>query len=243
MRRASIAAFCVAAVFCVRAIAAQEPLPRTVSTTGDAVVNVVPDEVVLGLGVETFAAKLEEAKKLNDERATKLVKVIKDAGVEERHIQTATLQLEIRYRSNRASEGIDGYYARRAYLMTLKQPKKLEELVDAALANGANQLQGISYRSTELRKHRDRARQMAIHAAKEKAAALAAELACALGPPRTIGEGYVGYGGWRGINAQAQMSQNAMQEAGGAPEGDETTPFGQIGINAQVSVTFDLKPR
>ena len=50
-------------------------------------------------------------------------------------------------------------------------------------------------------------------------------------------------GGWRGINAQAQMSQNAMREAAGAPEGDETTPFGQIGINAQVSVTFDLRPR
>jgi uncharacterized protein YggE len=223
--------------------AAEEAPPRTISTTGEAVVNVVPDEVILGLGVETFAAKLEDAKKANDERAARLVKTIKAAGVEDRYVQTDTLQLEIRYRSNRPSEGIDGYYARRAYLMTLKQPKKLEELVDAALANGANQLQGISYRSTELRKHRDRARQMAIHAAKEKAAALAAELDCALGPPRTIGEGYVGYGGWRGINAQAQMSQNAMQEAGGAPEGDETTPFGQIGINAQVSVTFDLKPR
>ena len=242
MRRASIAAFCVAAVFCVRAIAAQEPMPRTVSTTGDAVVNVVPDEVVLGLGVETFAPKLEDAKKLNDERATKLVKVIKDAGVEERHIQTATLQLEIRYRSGRPSEGIDGYYARRSYSITLKQPKKLEALLDAALTSGANQILGIDYRSAQLRTHRDKARQMAIKAAKEKAMALAAELDCSVGAPRTISEGYAGgYVPWGRFN---QMAQNSMQEVGGAvPEGAEATPFGQIGITAQVSVTFDLSPK
>ena len=224
------------------ALAAEEALPRTISTTGEAVVNVVPDEVIVGLGVETFAPKLEDAKKANDERATHLVKTIKAAGVDDRYIQTDTLQLEIRYRSNRSSEGIDGYYARRSYSVTLKQPKKLEQLLDASLNSGANQLHGISYRTTELRKHRDVARQMAIKAAKEKAVALARELDCAVGAPRTIGEGYVGYGGWGG-RMNAQVAQNSMQEAGGAPEGDETTPFGQIGINAQVSVTFDLAPK
>jgi uncharacterized protein YggE len=225
-------------------LAAEEPMPRTISATGDAVVNVVPDEVVLGLGVETFAPKLEDAKRLNDERAAKLVKVIKAAGVEDKHIQTATLQLEIRYRSNRPSEGIDGYYARRSYSVTLKQPKNLEALLDSALGNGANQILGIDYRSTQLRAHRDRARQMAIKAAKEKAVALAAELECTVGPPRTISEGYSGgYNpyAWSRMNA---MAQNSVQEAGGAaPEGAEPTPFGQIGITAQVSVTFDLSPK
>jgi uncharacterized protein len=218
-------------------------LPRTISTTGEAVVNVVPDEVEVMLGIETFAPKLEDAKKANDERAARLLKTIKAAGVEERHIQTDRLQLDIRYRSGHPSEGIEGYYARRSYSVTLKDTKKLDALLDAALNNGANQLQGIGYRTTELRKHRDKARQMAIHAAKEKAVALAAELECTVGAPRTIGEGSVGYNPWYGRNAQAQMSQNAMQEAGGAPEGDETTPFGQIGINANVSVTFDLLPK
>lgn len=224
--------------------AAEEPLPRTISTTGEAVVNVVPDEVEVLLGIETFAPKLEDAKKANDERAARLLKTIKAAGVEERQIQTDRLQLDIRYRSGHPSEGIEGYFARRSYSVTLKEPKKLDGLLEAALNNGANQLQGIGYRTAELRKHRDKARQMAIHAAKEKAVALAAELECTVGAPRTIGEGSVGYNPWYGrFNAQAQMSQNAVQEAGGAPEGDETTPFGQIGINANVSVTFDLLPK
>ena len=113
--------------------AAQEPLPRAISTTGEAVVNVVPDEVILGLGVETFAAKLEDAKKANDERAARLVKTIKAAGVEERYVQTDTLQLDIRYRSSHPSEGIEGYYARRAYSVTL--PLKSTDRVSYPLAS------------------------------------------------------------------------------------------------------------
>src|SRR5687767_14385455 len=155
MRRAILATLSVLISVSTAAQAAEGPMPRTISTSGDAVVNVVPDEVVLGLGVETFASKLEDAKKANDERAAKLVAVIKAAGVEEKHIQTTTIQLEIRYRSNRPSEGIDGYYARRSYSVTLKQPKGLEPLLDAALTSGANQILGIEYRTKDLRKHRD----------------------------------------------------------------------------------------
>lgn len=232
----------VSALLLTCTVAAAEAPPRVISTTGDAVVHVVPDEVVVGLGVETFAAKLEEAKKANDDRATRLVKTIKAAGVEERHIQTDTLEIEIKYRSNHPSDGIEGYFARRAYSVTLKQPKKLEELLDATLTNGANRLTGIDYRTTELRKHRDTARQMAIKAAKEKAVALAAELDCTVGPPRTIGEGYAGYGARYG--RYNQMAQNSSIDGGGGEgESDAPTPFGQIGVHAQVSVTFDLLPK
>ena len=225
------------------AASSAEPPPRAISTSGEAVVNVVPDEVVVALGVETFSAKLEDAKRANDERAGRLVKTNKAADVEERHVQTDVLTLEIRYRSSHPSEGIEGYYARRAYSVTLKEPKKLESLLDASLNSGANQILGISYRTTALRKHRDQARQMAIKAAKEKAVALAAELECAVGPPRTISEGYAGYQPYYGrFNA---MAQNSMQQVGGggSVEGEDPTPFGQIAVTAQVSVTFDLSPK
>ena len=240
MRVATLIAFSLIHAFAAAAAADNDAPPRTISTTGDAVVHVVPDEVVVALGVETFAPKLEDAKKACDERGSRLVQTIKAAGVEERHVQTDVLQLEIRYRG-RPSDGIEGYYARRSYSVTLKQPKKLEGLLDAALTSGANQIGGISYRTSELRKQRDRARQMAIKAAKEKAVALSAELNCTAGTPRTITEGGGGYTPWYG---RFNAGQNANQEAAGVgSEGDEPTPFGQIAISAQVSVTFDLSPR
>jgi uncharacterized protein YggE len=225
---------------------AQQPIeqPRTITTTGEAIVYVAPDEVIVTLGVETFNANLDESKSANDAASKKLLASVKKLGVEDRHIQTDVLQLEIRYRSNRASEGIDGYIAHRTYSVTLKDAKKLEPAIDAALRNGANQLLGVQYRSSELRKHRDAARAMAIKAAKEKATALAGELSAKIGAPRTINEGSAGYGGG-GWNRMNNFAQNSMQVMGGGDDGgnaNEATPLGQIGISATVSVVFDLVP-
>jgi uncharacterized protein YggE len=224
------------------ALAAEEAQPRTVSTTGDAVVYVTPDEVIVSFGVETFHRQLDYAKASNDEASNRLLKAIKDMKIEEKHVQTAQLEVEIRYQNNsHPAAGIEGYNARRAYSVTLKDVKLFEKLVDVGLKNGANRLMGFEFRTTELRKHRDEARKMAIKAAQEKAAALAGELKCKIGAPRTIGEGG-GYWGGR-WNWQGNVSgQNAAQAVGGAEPGGETLPLGQIGVNAQVSVTFDLVP-
>ena len=225
--------------------AAGEPPARSVSTSGEATVYVVPDEVVLSLGVDVFDERLEQAKAANDAASAKLLQTIKAAGVEDRHVQTDVLRVEIKYRSHRAAEGIEGYYARRSYTVSVKDPKKLESLLDAALKSGANTIYGIDYRTSALRKHRDEARRMAIRAAREKAELLAAELNCGVGAPSEIREGGGGMAFWGGrLQGQSAM-QNAMQEAppfeGG--EGGETTPMGQIGVSAAVSVTFDLHPR
>lgn len=217
--------------------------PRTISTSGEAVVYVVPDEVVVGLGIETFDKDLDKAKSKNDEGAAKLLKAIRELKIEEKHIHTDVMQVEIRYISS-THLVIDGFVTRRAYSITLKDVKLFEKLVDTAIRNGANQLQGFEFKTTELRKHRDEARKMAIKAAKEKAQDLAKELECKVAKPRTITEGYanVGYG-WNRYNWAQNSFQNAAQVVGGgAAEGEQTMPLGQIGVRASVSVTFDLEP-
>ena len=222
--------------------AAEKDEPRTISTTGEAVVYVAPDEAILNVGVETFSPQLDKAKEENDTLSAKLLAAIKGLGIQDKHIQTANMEIEVRYKdSSRPSYGINGYHARRAYAITLKDVKQFEKLVDTCLKHGANRLMGFQFRTTELRKHRDNARSMAIKAAKEKAVALANDLACKVGAPRTIHEGGSDYyGGWPRINV---FAQNSAQVIGGGAEGGETMPLGQIGIRANVSVTFDLIPQ
>ena len=225
-------------------LADQTP-PRSISTSGEAIVYVKPDEVNVTFGIQTFDADLDKSKALNDAASSRLLKAIKGLAIEDKYIQTDTLTIEISYRSNRPWEGIAGYFAHRMYSVKLKDTKLFEKLIDAGLKNGANQLLGFEFRTTELRKHRDQARKMAAKAAREKAIDLADELDCGVGKPRTISEGYAGfYGGysWRYNNAM-QMAQNSVQEmpaAGGGAEQDDTLPLGQLAIRAQVSVTFDL---
>lgn len=232
--------FSLAAVVCLALLStpvfAEEHL-RTISTNGEATVYVVPDEVIVNVGVEVFDRDLDHAKAASDERGASLLKAIRGLGVEEKQIQTDTLNVEITY-ANRRSEVV-GYTARRVYSVKLKDVKLFEKLTDVALKNGANQLLGFQFRTTELRKHRDAARKMAVNAAREKAVALAAELNCTIGKPRTITEGYGG-GYWGGITG-GNAFQNSIQMAPAGESGGDVLPLGQISVQATVSVTFDLE--
>lgn len=248
MRWTSVAlvAWC-ACVLTVRSAAAEPIAPPSITTNGESIIYVTPDEAVVSVGVETFDKDLDKAKSDNDERSAKLLHAIKDLGVEDKHVQTDTLQIEIQYKNEHVARSIEGYYARRAYSITLKDVKKFERLIDVALKNGANRLMGFEYKTTELRKHRDEARKMAIKAAKEKAVLLAGELDAKVGKPRSIQEGasFGGYrGGWYGsfgFNSFANAQNSVQAVGGGAGDVGDTLRLGQIEVRASVSVTFDLE--
>jgi hypothetical protein len=122
---------------------------------------------------------------------------------------------------------------------------KFEDFLTSVLNTGVNYVQGIEFRTTELRKYRDEARALAIRAAREKADALAVELGQKAGKPQTIQEHqsswWSGYGAWWGGRWGNAMTQNTVQEYQGTPLGlDSSVAPGQISIRASVAVTFDL---
>ena len=220
-----------------------------IHVNGEALVQVAPDEVQIDLGIEIFNKELDAAKHENDSRSDALLKALKTLGVEEKHIQTDVLNVELKYKNNNGPiEGIEGYFVRRSYKVCLKDVKNLETVVDAALKSGVNHIVNIDFKSTDLRKHRDTARLEAIKAAKEKAIALAGALEAKIGKPTQITEGYYGYENpyrawWSNSygNHFGYQTQNAMVQEGTAGEGGGTLPMGMIGIRAQVQVTFDLE--
>lgn len=228
----------ISAILMTGLVARAQEQPRVISTNGEAVIFVVPDEVIINLGVETYATELDDSKKQNDEHARKLVEAIQSMGIEEKHIGTSQMEVAIDYKDNsRADRGVEGYTVRRNYSVKLKDVQRLENFIDTTLKSGANRLTGVDFQTTELRKHRDEARRMAIRAAKEKAQLLAGELDSKVGKPRTINEG----GGYYAPRGRYNASQNAFQDTGGGGEGEGTLPLGQIEIRANISVTFDLE--
>ena len=223
---------------------------RSISVSGEALQYVVPDEAVVRLGIETFDPALDAAMAASDSRGSRVVRAVRGLGVEEKSIQADHAEVEIVYPKDGVAAGIAGYRVRRAYAITLKDVKRLDDVISAALKSGANHLEGYELQTTDLRRHRDEARRRAIIAAREKAQTLARELGCDIGPPRSIGEGYYGWfgthgswsswGGWR--SSQNAMTQNVTMSASDSGEPNALTPLGQIGVRAQVSVTFDLIP-
>lgn len=224
-----------------------QPEARVITVTGDAEVRVVPDEVVLTLGVETLDVELDAAKRQNDNIVKAAIDLAKQHGVKPEHIKTEYLSVEPRYRDSYEKRDFLGYYVRRTLVLTIQDLNKFEELLAAELKAGVNYVHGVDFRTTELRKHKDTARAMAIKAAKEKAAALAAELGLRLGDPQTIREDQSGswswYSSWWGAGWASGMAQNASQNAAGGAGGaslEGATAPGQITVRAQVTVSFDL---
>jgi uncharacterized protein YggE len=220
---------------------------RTVSVAGEAEVRVVPDEVVLTIGIETTHKDLDAAKEDNDARIAQVFAVAQAHEVDARHIQTDYVSIEPRYHDSYEKRGFIGYFVRRNVVITLRDLDRFELLLAALLEGGANYVHGIQFRTTELRRYRDQARELAAEAAKEKAVALAGSLGQTVGDPLTISEersGWYGwYGAWWGARWGSTMTQNIVQNVEGGPYlgQDSTLAPGQIAITARVAVRFGLK--
>lgn len=232
--------FMPAAVF-----AANEQFRRTVQVTGEAEVKVVPDEVVISLGVETFDKDLLTAQLKNAEDVQTVLAMGRGLGIEEKHLQTDQVSIRPVYPSGGYPKRVDGYVVRKAVIITLRNVEKFETLLVKSLQAGVNYVHGIDFRTMELRKYRDQARALAIKAAREKAEDLAAELGMKIGKPVTISEGYTrwwsGYNTWWGGTGGRMMTQNVVQSAGGGGGQAQGIAPGQISVNASVNVQFEME--
>jgi hypothetical protein len=219
--------------------------PGIITVSGDAEVRVVPDEVVLTLGIETWHKNLNTAKQQNDERVKAVLDLAKRYGIEPQHIQTDHISIEPRYDDyNRAQ--LTGYFVRKTIVIILKDLSKFEDLLTDSLEAGANYVHGVQFRTTQLRQYRDQARALAINAAQEKATTLAAELEQKVGQPRTIREDQIGwwswYNMWWGSYRGRAMSQNVIQEDTHTTyETENAIAPGQITVNARVTVSFEFE--
>lgn len=221
--------------------------PPSVDVQGSADVKVVPDQVFIMFGVETSDPNMTVSKSRNDESVKKLLALTKNLSIDPKYVQTDFISIEPwqhELRDENRTTRLE-YRVRKNIAVTLSDVAKFEELLTRALEGGVNHVHGIQFRTTELRKHRDHARQMAIQAAKEKATLLAGKLGRQVGPAIRISEygggWYSPYSFWGGqgygSNAMAQVSS----QAGEASASEGAIAFGQITVTASVSVSFALQ--
>lgn len=220
--------------------------PRLITVSGEAQVNVIPDEVTLTLGVETSDKQLRQARSLNSERVKKVMAAAQELGIAAKDIQTDHISIEPRYRDNYEQRDFVGYFVRQTIVITLKDISQFEDLLTDVLDAGANYVHGIQFRTTELRKYRDEARALAIKAAREKATALAQELDQGIGKPYSIREEqsgwWSGYNAWWGSMSGYSMTQNVIQNTEDVPvETESALAPGQISVTARVTVSFELE--
>lgn len=256
----------LAVMFASSVSADEKENPRMITVYGTGEVKVIPDEVVITLGHESSNKSVKDAIRANDEQIKKLLDVIKKAGIESKYIQTTTVSVRPEYRDDRliyqgkaqgnanpnvqaqgafqvqattAENHIKFFTAQKTIVVTVKDTAKIEELLSSLYETGVTQISSVDYRTTDLRKHRDRAREMAMKAAREKAVAMAAAVDQKIGRVISINENSSGSYGMPIFN---RSIQNAFESTPSNPaeESEGSIALGQISISANVTVQFEL---
>jgi uncharacterized protein YggE len=220
---------------------------RPVQVSGAATINVVPDRVLVKLGIESYGITPQAAQTQNLAASQNIIKAVRSFGVAAKDISTDYYIVQPVYRPDGTQ--IERYRIDNVVAVTLTDANKASELLIRAFTAGANKVVDVQFYTSQLRRYRDQARALAVQAAKEKAQALAsaadAKIGCVLRIDENSWSYYTGYWGW-GRN-QATMAQNVVQNA--APNGAEGQPpsedtpvsLGQIAIRAEVNMAFSIE--
>lgn len=103
----------------------------------------VPDLATIRAGVVSQGATAAAALSDNAQRMARVLAAVKRAGVADRDIQTATVQLQPQYRyGENVPPTITGYQATNTLSIRFRDIAKSGSVLDALVAQGANQIDG-----------------------------------------------------------------------------------------------------
>lgn len=218
-----------------------------ISVTGEALVSVAPDIIIVTFGIDTRNMNLLTAKQQNDAIAKAALAELAKLGIPDKDIQTDHLSISQRFVGS--AQVFDGYTVRNMFAVTLNDPARVDALISGALASGVNHLLKVDFQTSELKKHREQARELAVRAAHEKADKMASALGAKVGAPTQINEDsrysatsyYSSWSGYGWDNARgnyAGPSQVSVQASGG--DATEAIALGKVAVRASVNVTFEL---
>lgn len=215
-----------------------------ISVNGEAEIKVIPDQVVLSLGVEVHAKLLDDARRENDKRVTAVCAAAKRKGIQEKDVQTDFIQLGMEYDNDGVTPRY--FYTRKSIVLILHDANRMEEVLAAAVDAGATHIHSVEFETTRLREYRDQARALAVKAAGEKARDLASAAGLAvIGGPVTISSAQYGGGSWYGrgwYGSRGMAAQNVYMQTGSDSGGAQgTIALGRISVTATVSMQFSIK--
>ena len=148
---------------------------RSINVNGTGRVKVEPDVADIRLGVTQQG---KDAKQASDKAATvmdAMIKALIDVGIAEADIQTTNLNLNPIYDYDDNPPNIVGWQASNMVNVTVRDITAVGEVVDAATAAGATNVNGISFRVEDPSGAQSLARSEAVVDAESKALQLAGD--------------------------------------------------------------------
>lgn len=217
-----------------------------ITVSGQAELRVPPDEIVFTLSVESVDKDMLAAKKKTDDSVREVLAIARRNNVKDEDVQTSYISVEPKYNIDdldyEQRRGVKrefvGYQVSKTIAVRLRDIARFDGLLSDVLKAGVTRVRNVEFRDSQIRKHRDQARMMAIKAAQEKATMLARVIGQSIGPAYSITETPVASYG------RASANQNVISTISGDPsdgESESAIAPGSISVTAQVTVSFRLQ--
>ncbi len=210
---------------------ATDPLPaaHTITVTGTGKVTLVPDIAHVTVGVTINKPTVKQARADAAFAMNAVIAAVKALGIDDKDLQTVGLNLYPQYGPN-GTQQIIGYQISEQLQVTVRDLDKVGDVVDAATAKGATDVNGVSFDVADPAKALDTARAQAIDAARTTAGAMASAAKVTLGTVLSISE------------ASVSVPGPIYYAAGAKAQDSASTPV-QVGtqdLQATVTVVFEI---
>ncbi len=199
------------------------------SATGEA--HAAPDIASINLGVQTEAPSAAEALRQNRVQMTATIAALKAQGVLAKDIQTSGLNLNPQYVFHDNERKLTGYQASNTVTIIVRDLTRLGATVDAVVAAGANQVNGVSFSLSDPEHAEDDARRAAVKALQAKAALYAEAAGYHIERLVSLSDTAIEPNGIRPVMVTAMRAK-----AGPTP-----TEPGELDVTANVSAVYELK--
>jgi len=170
---------------------AQQPI-RTITVVGQGKASGAPTVAHINIGVETSAPSAQEAMDANRARMAALLEKVKALGIADKDIQTSNFSIYTEQRPVAMGSGTEeftvAYRVSNQVSLTIRDVAKLGDILDQAVAAGANNIYGVYFGMESTAELEAQAREKAIADANARAEALASLSGVSVGEVITISE-------------------------------------------------------
>ncbi|MBI2599590.1 SIMPL domain-containing protein [Candidatus Daviesbacteria bacterium] len=177
--------------FSVNSVTTQKS--TTFDVSGEGKVTVQPDVATLNAGISATASTVKAAQDQINTVINKVSSAVKGLGVDSSDIKTTNYSINPNYDYRENSQRITGYNASTNLSIKVRNIDKVNEVIDTLIANGANQVSGVSFDVDDKTKAENEARQKAVAEAKQKAQAAAQVAGFRLGKIINYTENFGGF--------------------------------------------------
>ncbi len=171
------------------AAAAEPSTDRVISVSGEGRVFIRPDLAIVTLGVELSNPDIAAAQREASQRMEAVLAELKARGIPEEKIKTVSYSIWVERNYEQPDQPITGYRVFHLVEVQVQPVDRVGEIIEAAVAAGANSISGISFTVADPSAVIRQARELAMRDARERASHLAQLAGVTLGAPVRITEG------------------------------------------------------